>query len=133
MEAGEVIGVKRRSRRWVWVLVAVGIVALVGGVGAVVVRNRLEIDDPVTGVNSVAVRDNSFGPEAVEVLVGTTVTWNWEGNDEHNVVGDGLDSPLQSEGTYAYTFDQPGTYEYHCTKHFFMRGEVVVTETGTGG
>jgi plastocyanin len=134
MEVEEVATMRRRrgSRRLVWVLVGFGVVAVVAGVGAVIVRNRLDTGDPVVGVSNVAVRDNEFGPSAVEVPVGTTVTWQWDGKDEHNVVGDGLESPLQSEGTYAYTFDEPGTYEYHCTKHFFMRGEVVVTEAGSG-
>lgn len=78
--------------------------------------------------SQVSIRDNEFEPAAVEVPVGTEVTWTWEGDSDHNVVADDFSSDVQSEGTYARTFDEPGTYAYNCTLHAGMEGAVIVTD-----
>lgn len=76
----------------------------------------------------VAVEDNDFGPENVEVGVGDTVGWHWNGHNDHNVVfDDGPASPIQDDGTWTQTFDEPGTYPYVCTLHSSMAGTVTVT------
>jgi len=101
-----------------------------GGAGALVLQNLLDPGAPVAGVTDVALRDNEFAPAAIEVPIGTTVTWTWDDAEEHNVVGDGFASPVQTDGQFAHAFDRPGTYAYRCTLHFLMRGEVVVVEEG---
>jgi plastocyanin len=78
--------------------------------------------------STISVQDNTFEPAAAEVAAGETVTWNWEGNSDHNVVGDGFESDAQSDGSFTHEFDQPGTYEYQCTLHGSMQGRVIVTE-----
>lgn len=118
-----------RRRRLRYVLgAAILLVAVLGGIVALAIRAELDPGEPVAGVSEVAVRDVEFGPAAVEVAAGTTVTWRWEGEEQHNVVGDGFESPVQTEGEFAHAFAEPGTYDYQCTLHFFMRGEVVVTD-----
>ena len=54
------------------------------------------------------------------------MTWRWEGNERHNVVGGDFESPVQVDGKFAHAFSEPGTYSYRCTLHLVMRGEVVV-------
>lgn len=83
--------------------------------------------EPVT-TSEVAVVDNEFEPAVAEVPAGTTVTWMWEGRNDHNVVADDFSSDVQSSGTFTHTFDEPGTYAYQCTLHGGMRGEVVVID-----
>lgn len=123
---------RRRDRPgrplWLFGLIVLAMLAVVVGAGALWVQSRLDPGSAVGGMTEVAVRDNAFSPAAVEVPAGTTVTWRWVGEDDHNVVGDGMESPTQSEGEFAREFVDPGSYEYQCTLHFFMRGEVVVTE-----
>lgn len=114
------------SRRRRIALIALAAVALLGIAGALFVRAQLDPGDAVAGVSEVAVRDQLFAPAAIEVPTDTTVTWRWEGQEDHNVVGEGFESPVQAEGEFAQTFAEPGTYPYQCTLHFFMRGEVVV-------
>jgi plastocyanin len=84
---------------------------------------------PVTGVTEVGAEDNHFSPAAIQVPAGTTVTWEF--NDRfvpHDVTADGWRSgDPQRGGSYAHTFDQPGTYPYRCTVHDGMTGRVVVT------
>lgn len=76
----------------------------------------------------VSMKGLEFKPAELDVVVGETVTWVFDdGSTSHNVVGDGLDSPLKRSGTYRYTFEEPGTYEYRCTIHRDMKGRVVVS------
>lgn len=122
-------GVLRRAVLGVGGLSLAGLLAACGGNGG---QDRgdddpSDADAPVTGVTDVAVRDNYFEPAAIEIPVGTTVTWTWEGDHDHNVVADGFESETQTEGSFAQTFAEPGRHEYRCTLHGGMRGEVVVT------
>lgn len=103
------------------------LIALAAGT-ALALRAQLDPGAPVAGVSEVAVRDIEFGPAAVAVPAGTTITWRWQGVEQHNVVGDGFVSPVQTSGEFAHTFAAPGTYAYRCTLHFLMRGEVIVTD-----
>lgn len=75
---------------------------------------------------TVAVVDNKFEPEEIEVAPGDTVTWVWEGAVNHNVKGEGFESPVQKDGTYEREFSSAGEYEYICTLHPGMKGKVVV-------
>jgi putative oxidoreductase len=78
--------------------------------------------------SAIAVRDYEFDPGTLTAHVGDTVTWLWEGDAPHDVVGDGFRSPEQTSGTFRHTFDEPGTYGYACTIHPGMEGEVIVEE-----
>ena len=84
--------------------------------------------------NEVTIKGFEYGPEAVEVKVGTTVTWTNEDGVEHNVQTlDGapemFKGKLLKQGeSYSYTFEKAGTYNYQCNPHPDMRGAVVVTE-----
>jgi plastocyanin len=83
----------------------------------------------VTGVTKVAAKDNEFTPPAIQVPAGTEVTWTFKDRFvPHDVTGQGWSSgePRRS-GTYAHTFDNPGTYPYRCTVHDGMTGQVIVT------
>lgn len=83
---------------------------------------------PEIGVDQISVVDDSYEPRVVQVTQGTTVTWTWEGSRRHNVVGEGFQSELRTEGTFSHTFDTPGSYRYLCTLHGGMTGAVIVTE-----
>jgi plastocyanin len=87
---------------------------------------------PATGVTQVAAKDNRFTPAAIQVPAGTEVTWTFkDGFIPHDVVGDGFSSgDPRRKGSFAHTFDRPGTYAYHCTVHDGMTGRVVVTAAG---
>ena len=76
----------------------------------------------------------AFDPAAIRVSTGTTVVWEWEDTGgSHNVVAnDGSfrsgDPVSGAETTFAYTFEESGTYEYYCSPHknLGMKGAVVV-------
>ncbi len=69
---------------------------------------------------SVTVKDNEFEPRNAAIMAGQTITWNWTGNNPHNVTfDDGTigNSATQSSGTFMKTFAVAGSYPYHCTIH----------------
>jgi len=75
----------------------------------------------------------AFGPAAVKVSSGTTVTWEWAGEGgDHNVVAEdeSFESSLQSEegATFEYTFEESGIHTYYCSPHKTagMKAAVVV-------
>lgn len=82
-----------------------------------------------TSVDAAAVQvdDNRFDPEAVSVGVDATVTWEWVGNEPHNVVGDDFESEIQQDGSFEHTFAESGSYSYVCTIHPGMKGTVEVS------
>jgi plastocyanin len=100
-------------------------VLLLAGCGAVAAGITDEPGPPVAA-STVRVVNNDFEPPEAEVTAGDTLTWQWEGDSDHNVVGDGFESPVQRDGTFEHTFSEPGTYAYRCTLHGWMRGTVTV-------
>src|SRR5215217_3067408 len=79
----------------------------------------------------VQVVDFAFEPGTVTVPVGATVTWTNTGNRPHTVTADdgSFDSGRLDPGEqFSQTFDQPGTFAYHCGFHPEMQGSIVVTE-----
>jgi plastocyanin len=65
----------------------------------------------------------------VLIAPGGTVTWSWSNAAQpHNIVGDGFGDPtLGRNGSYSFTFTQPGTYPFTCQSHSdTMNGEVIV-------
>lgn len=83
-----------------------------------------------TATNAVTISNYMFGPTAVKVKVGDTVTWTNNDSVRHNVVGDDNELPegkLIAKGeTYSYTFKKAGVYNYHCSPHPYMKATVVV-------
>ena len=84
--------------------------------------------------DKVTIKGFEFGPQAIEVKVGTTVTWTNEDSVEHNVetyegAPEEIKGKLLKQGeSYSYTFEKAGTYNYFCNPHPNMMGAVVVTE-----
>jgi len=81
--------------------------------------------------NEVEVKiDNfSFGPQSLSVSPGTKVTWKNRDDIPHTVVStEGVfkSRVLDTDETFSFTFDKPGTYPYFCSVHPKMTGQVVV-------
>ena len=84
---------------------------------------------------TVRMEDNFFDQANITVEPGTTVTWVQSGNNPHTTTSyDGLwDSGIiegGSGGTFSYTFDEPGKYDYFCIPHesMGMIGSVTVSD-----
>jgi plastocyanin len=72
-----------------------------------------------------------FQPHSLQIPAGTTVTWVNHSDVAHTVTGDDLgfdDSGLIEPGdSFQQSFDEPGTYRYHCGPHPEMTGVIVVS------
>jgi plastocyanin len=78
---------------------------------------------------TVEIRDFAFAPADLTVGVGSTVTWKNEDGATHTVTGDddGFDSAdLPGGAEFSQTFDEAGTFTYHCEIHPSMTGTVRV-------
>jgi plastocyanin len=95
-------------------------VGRVGGVGA---------QEKAPASVAVKIDNFSFGPAAVTVPVGTTVTWTNRDDIPHTVVStDGVfkSKALDTDDKYSFVFDKPGTYSYFCSIHPKMTGQIIV-------
>jgi nitrite reductase (NO-forming) len=101
-------------------------------------------DDPNTvvipdGAFDPANADTAYSPRALTVAVGTTVTWINEDAVFHTITsgssngttgtpdGDFDSGEVQKGETFEHTFDEAGTFDYFCTPHPWMVGQVEVT------
>lgn len=93
---------------------------------------------PAATTMTVTVKNFEFSPSEITVAPGTTVTWKFEGPAQHTStsdVGSALtwDSGLKSPGeTFSFTFNEKGTFAYHCTPHPQMKGTVIVDDSAGG-
>jgi plastocyanin len=79
---------------------------------------------------TVAIQDFAFSPDTIEITAGTTVTWTNNDSAPHTVTSDdgAFDSGDLAQGdSVSLTFNEPGTYTYHCTYHPNMVGTIIVT------
>jgi len=70
-----------------------------------------------------------FGPQALTVAVGTTVTWVNRDDIPHTVVSnDGVfkSKVLDTDDKFSFTFSKAGTFAYFCSIHPKMTGKVIV-------
>ena len=75
-------------------------------------------------------------PKVLSVSKGATVIWSNEDSTLHTVTsgtpergdsGTEFDSVYLAAGrTFEHAFDKAGTFDYYCTLHPFMKGQVVV-------
>jgi len=81
--------------------------------------------------NEVAIDDSAFSPANITVPRGTKVTWINKDYDPHTVV-DATDAKLfkspalDTDESFAFTFNEAGTFKYFCTIHPRMQGTVIV-------
>ncbi len=120
-----------------------GLLALVAilGVAPAFGQTANEID-MVKGAGASASADcvsanNCFTPNPMSVTPGTTVTWKnidtvshyvTSGKPSDETTGSVFDSGnlIKPGGTYQFTFANAGTYDYFCSVHPWMTGQVIV-------
>ncbi len=79
---------------------------------------------------NVDIKNFSFG-QPLTVPVGTTVIWTNQDDAPHTVTATGGafgSSQLAKGATFSFTFSKEGTFDYSCTVHPNMKGQVIVTK-----
>jgi plastocyanin len=85
---------------------------------------------PTSG--TIDIKNMMFTPSQITVAKGGTVTWTNNDTTTHTVVDDlsNVGGPASGDipagGTYSFTFNKTGSFQYHCRIHPSMRGTIVV-------
>jgi plastocyanin len=77
----------------------------------------------------ITIHNFSFKGDTITVPLGTTVVWENDDDIPHNVFatdGEFRSSALDTEDKFSFTFNKAGTFDYFCSLHSFMKGQVVV-------
>ena len=85
--------------------------------------------DSASAAMTVNIKGFAYEPAAIDVAVGTTVTWTNNDSVPHTVTqdGGGFASPVINSGeSFSHTFDKAGTFAYHCEYHANMLGTITV-------
>jgi plastocyanin len=101
---------------------ALGVVVLVGA-GTRLAAAR----EP--GDAEIIVDNFTFAPTPLLVKAGATVTWMNHDDIPHSIVCPMLkmkSHPMDTDESFAFRFEQAGTYDYICGLHPHMHGQVVV-------
>ena len=77
---------------------------------------------------------NAYAPSPLTISLATKQSVKWKNNDamspEHTVTADlgAFNSGSMAESnTFTFTFTTAGTYDYHCSIHPTMVGQIIVT------
>ena len=78
--------------------------------------------------------DRCYIPSLIVIEKGKQVTWVNEDSAFHSITSGFYDTPtdlfdsghLDPFESYTLTFDETGTYDYFCTLHPWMKGQVIV-------
>lgn len=108
-------------------IAVISLAASFAGASAAWRGRALAGNDPAPA--AVTIDNFSFGPTTLKVATGTTVKWTNKDDIPHTVVSTaGLfkSHALDTDESFSYKFDKPGTYDYFCSLHPKMTGKVVV-------
>jgi plastocyanin len=78
---------------------------------------------------SIEVKDFMFMPTTLTVNAGAEVSWVNKDDEPHTVVSDaGLfrSGALDTNESFSFKFDKPGTYHFTCSIHPRMVGTIIV-------
>jgi len=109
-------------------LIATGLMAL-GGITLGHKSYAASAQEKPASAAEVKIDNFSFGPMAITVSVGTTVTWINRDDIPHTVVSTDKvfkSKVLDTDEKFSFTFTKPGEYPYFCSIHPKMTGKVVV-------
>jgi plastocyanin len=77
----------------------------------------------------VVMKEFMFAPAALTVKAGTVVSWTNQDNEPHTVASDAgvfRSGALDTNESFSFKFDKPGTYHFLCSIHPYMVGTITV-------
>lgn len=120
------------------ILIIVVVLIILGGIGFFFInRNNKSTSTTSTNTstpsahssNAVSIENFSFNPSEITVKKGTEVTWTNNDSTTHTVTSDTnafKSGDLAPGNTFKFTFNETGTFSYHCSIHTTMTGKVIV-------
>lgn len=86
-------------------------------------------DTADAAANTIVVKGFMFSPTTIQVKAGSKVTWINKDEEPHTVAGQEgsfRSGALDTDESFSFVFDKPGTYHYTCTIHPKMIGTITV-------
>ncbi|HLJ24782.1 MAG TPA: cupredoxin family copper-binding protein [Candidatus Acidoferrales bacterium] len=118
-----------KRTRWTFVLAAMVATAFAVSAGTRMAPAENAGDKPASGA-MVKIDNFSFGPAAITIPAGSTVTWTNHDDVPHVVTSDDnklfRSKALDTDDHFSFTFTKPGTYNYYCAIHPKMTAQIVV-------
>jgi plastocyanin len=76
----------------------------------------------------ISIKNFAFNPATLTIKRGAIVTWTNDDSATHTVVITGVTNSgnIKSGQSFNYTFNNVGTFDYHCSIHPLMTGKVIV-------
>lgn len=111
------------------IAIIIGALIFIGGYFYVTSKsgNNRSNDAKAVEPNTVIIKNFRYGPDTLEVSVGTTVTWINEDFIGHDVKSAEFSSPKLKQGEkFTFTYTKAGEFDYICSIHPAMVGKVIV-------
>lgn len=131
----------RLSRTWGLAITSALIVLVLaaGAIAAILIRGDGDDDaeeasraasGPVAAVSHAepSIKALELSQHTIYVAAGASITWHNDDVEPHTITSDNgwFRADVPAGGTYSFTFDQPGTFTYHCEHHKNIEGVIVV-------
>ena len=88
--------------------------------------NMKEAQNDYAGLD-VSISDFLFIPQIIRAKTGTTVTWINDDPAPHQIMSTVFSSNILNTGdSFSFTFTLPGIYNYRCSLHPAMSGQVII-------
>ncbi|CZQ80353.1 cupredoxin [Trichococcus palustris] len=111
-----------------WIAAAIGLFLLsLSGCGGGAQTASSSASSSQVAENTIIIKNFDFSPKEMTIKKGTTLTWINKDGPTHNIVGDAFKSgDLKTGDTFEFTFNETGTFAYHCGLHPNMTGTIIV-------
>ncbi len=116
------------------IIIVIGLIILAIGGFLILTKNKPSISpesspQPTVEIspNTVEISNFAFNPSEITVKKGTTVTWINKDTATHKIKSDTFNSEdLNQGGTFNFTFENTGSFDYVCGIHPSMTGNIKV-------
>ena len=77
--------------------------------------------------NAINIENFSFNPATLTVKKGAAITWTNNDSAPHKIKSAAFNSEILDKGqNFSFTFNQAGTFNYFCSIHPAMTGQIIV-------
>jgi YVTN family beta-propeller protein len=92
---------------------------------------QANLSDSKSSEPKISIVGFAFGPQSTTIHEGDSITWSNDDGAAHTVTfkdGSAGAKSLSPGQAFTRTFDKPGTFDYVCSYHPYMMGQVTVSE-----
>lgn len=80
---------------------------------------------------NVNIQNFAFNPSSLSINSGDTIVWKNMDSVSHTIISDSgneiSSNSLSNGDIYSHTFNQKGTFDYHCSIHPSMKAKIIVS------